>query len=402
MRGEVAVGLDGVSKRFTRRARRVTVLELLLDPAARLRRDHVWALHDVSFGVGQGTTVGVIGANGSGKSTLLRLVAGLGKPTSGRITRRREVAAMLTLGDTFDPLLTGRENAITAGILSGLRRREVLAMLSGIVAFAELEDVFDSALRTYSDGMRLRLAFAVAISTEPEVLVIDEVLSVGDLRFQQKCFTRLEELQARGTTIMLASHDDMLVRRLCQHVVWLAHGRVQAQGAPDAVYEKYEGAMGAETKRRAQAAGGADPVAAGDDGRVGTFEIEIEDVRVVPPMIGSPASGRSLSVRLEIDLSARAPVDEPIVTVSLHRVGDYARMLEISTDGDAVALGRVVGRQTVVLELDRLDLPPGSYRFDIGVFERRWSYIYDYRWHAYPLEVVGQAGPGEPRRWLTE
>jgi lipopolysaccharide transport system ATP-binding protein len=393
VRGEVAVALEGVSKRFTRRARRTTVKQLLLDPLEPVRRERFWALRDVSFDVREGQTVGVIGANGSGKSTLLRLVAGLGRPTAGRITRRRDVAAMLALGDGFDPLLTGRENALTAGILAGLRRREVLSMLDEIVAFAELEEFFDHPLRTYSDGMRLRLAFAVAISVGPEVLLIDEVLSVGDLRFQEKCFGRLEELQEAGTTILFASHDEGQVRRLCQHVVWLAHGHVQAQGDPDTAYEQYSGAMRAETERRAQARG--EDAATRDEGRVGTFEVEIAEVRVVPATL-RPDSGDG--VRLEIDLVPRTPVDEPIVTVSLHRVGDYARMLELSTEGDAVSLGRVGEPQTVVLELERLDLPPGSYRFDVGVFERSWAYIYDYRWHAYPLEVVGPEGP---HRWLT-
>jgi homopolymeric O-antigen transport system ATP-binding protein len=393
VRGDLAVAVEGVSKQFVRRARRATLKERLLDPLEPLRRDRFWALRDVSFDVYEGQTVGVIGANGSGKSTLLRLVAGLGRPTAGRIVRRREVGAMLALGEGFDPLLTGRENAITAGILAGLRRREIVARLDLIVAFAELEEFFDQPLRTYSDGMRLRLAFAVAISVEPEVLLIDEVLAVGDLRFQEKCFDRLEQLQETGTTILLASHDEQQVRRLCRHVVWLARGRVQAQGNPDSVYEQYDGAMRAETERRAQAQGDVG-LEAGFGSRVGTFEVEIADVRVVP---SSLRDGQT-AVRIEIDLVPHAAVDEPIVTVSLHREGDFARMLDLSTEADSIMLGRVGEPQTLVLEIDRLDVPPGSYRFDVGVFERSWAYIYDYRWHAYPLEVEGGEGK---RRWTT-
>lgn len=376
----------------------MTVKELLRAPS-RFRGEPFWALSDVSFEVDEGTTVGVIGANGSGKSTLLRLVAGLGKPTSGKLTRPHEVAAILTLGDAFDPLLTGRENAITAGILAGFRHRDVLSMLPEIVSFAELEDFFDHPLRTYSDGMRLRLAFSVATSIEPKVLLIDEVLSVGDLRFQQKCVGRLQELQASGATILMASHDDSLVRRFCTEVVWLAHGRVQAHGDPESVYETYDGAMRAETERRAQANGGRADTARED--RVGTFEIEIADVRVTPEAIESVGAGPPVRVRLEITLAPRIPVDDPIITVSLHRTGDYARMLDVSTEGDSVALGRVETTRTVVLDLEGLDLPPGSYRFDIGVFERSWAYIYDYRWHAYPLEVLG-GGLERGRRWSLE
>jgi homopolymeric O-antigen transport system ATP-binding protein len=395
VRGQPAVTLERVSKQFTRRAGRTTIKELLRDPS-RLRGEPFWAVNDVSFEMEEGTTVGVIGANGSGKSTLLRLVAGLGKPTSGKITRPQEVAAILTLGDAFDPLLTGRENAITAGILAGFRNRDVLSMLPEIVAFAELEDVFDHPIRTYSDGMRLRLAFAVATSVEPKVLLIDEVLSVGDLRFQQKCVGRLQELQAGGATILMASHDDSLVRRFCTEVVWLSHGQVQGYGDPDSVYERYDGAMRAETERRAQADGGRDDTA--HDDRVGTFEVEIADVRVTPEVIESVGAGSPTRVRLEITLAPRTPVDDPIVSVSLHRAGDYARMLDVSTEGDAVALGRVESPRTIVLDLEGLELPPGSYRFDIGVFERSWAYIYDYRWHAYPLEVLGAEREGG-RRW---
>jgi lipopolysaccharide transport system ATP-binding protein len=382
----VAIGLEGVSKRFRRGAGRNTLKDFVQDRLRGRRGEEFWALSDVTFDVDRGSTVGLIGANGSGKTTLLRLVSGLGKPTRGAIRRQDEVAAILSLGDTFDPMLTGRENAVTAGILSGRRRRDVLRRLDEIVTFAELEEVFDDPLRTYSDGMRLRLAFSVAVDRAPGVLVVDEVLSVGDLRFQEKCFARLAELREHGTTILLASHDDGIVRRLCEQVVWLSHGRIQALGTPDDVYERYEGAMRAETERRA----GVTSVA--DDGheRVGTFEVEISEVRVTPATIPSAGAGPT-AVRLEIDLEPRVPVDGPIVTVSLHREGDYARMLDVGTDGDGVSLGRVDRPRTVVLELGRLDLPAGSYRFDVGVFERSWAYIYDYRWHAFPL-VVGDKG----------
>ena len=157
---------------------------------------------------------------------------------------------MMTLGESFDPLLTGRENAVTAGIVSGYTRREVERKLDEIVAFAELDEFFDHPIRTYSDGMRMRLAFAVAISNEPELMLIDEVLAVGDLRFQNKCFERLQELQERGATILLASHDQEQIAELCTRVLWLAHGRMQAYGTPEEVYDAYRDAMQAETERR--------------------------------------------------------------------------------------------------------------------------------------------------------
>lgn len=404
---DLAISVESVSKRFTRQGPRpATFKRLLIDPLAYARRDRFWALQDVSLTVGVGETVGLIGANGSGKSTLLRLIGGLGRPTEGRIVRTREVESMLSLGESLDPYLTGRENAITAGILSGYRRREVLAKLDEIIEFSELEDFFDRPLRTYSDGMRLRLAFAVAISVEPEVLLIDEVLSVGDLRFQDKCFARLEELQALGTTVLFASHDEVQVRRLCRRVLWLAHGRVSAYGHPDDVYEAYRNAMRAETERRAQALASELPQS-GDDAppsaeRFGTFEVEIAAVRVRPDTVQSGGRAEAASVTIEVDLAPRTPVDDPIVSVSLHRADDFAKVLEVSTDGDGVGLGRLDAPRTVTLVLDRLDVEPGSYRFDVGVYERSWEYVYDYRWHAYPLEVVAAgSGFGPARRWAS-
>jgi lipopolysaccharide transport system ATP-binding protein len=311
---------------------------------------------------------------------------------------------MLSLGESLNPLLTGRENAITAGILAGFRRREIVARLDEIAAFAELEEFFVRPLRVYSDGMRVRLAFSVAISARPEVFLIDEVLAVGDVRFQDRCFARLAELQEAGTTIVLASHDESQVKRLCGRAVWLAGGRVQAAGPPDEVYERYNNAMRAETERRATAIGAKPAAAADADGaaRFGTYEVEIAAVRVLPGELrhGSPSSGPA--VRIEVDLVPHTPVDDPIVGVSLHRVADYSKVIDVTTEADGMRLGRLSGPRTVTLELDRLDVPGGSYRVDVGVYERSWSYVYDYHWHAYPLDVQTRGeGFGPVRRWST-
>ncbi len=373
--------------------------ELVRHPLALARREAYWALEDVSLSVGEGETMGLIGANGSGKSTLLRLIGGLGAPTRGRIVRTRRIEAMLSLGDGLDPYLTGRENAITVGILSGLRRREIVSRLDEIVAFAELEEFFDRPLRTYSEGMKLRLAFAAAMSTEPEVLLIDEVMSVGDLRFQDRCFARLEELQARGTTVLLASHDETHIRRLCNRVVWLAKGRVRAEGSPDAVYEAYREAMRLETERRAEHLGHeprhVDEEADGE--RYGTYEVEIAAVRVDPARV---TNGSGLVI--EVDLEPRGSVESPVVVITAHGVDDYVKVFELNTEADGMRLGTLSAPRTITLSLDRLDVVPGTYRLDVGVFQHDWEVAYDYRWHAYPLEVVdGGSGFGPQHRWSS-
>src|SRR4051794_41742415 len=189
-----------------------------------------WALKDVSFEVAPGQSVGLIGGNGAGKSTLLRLAAGLGAPTRGKVRVDEHAAAVLSLGDTLHPSLTGSENAVTAAVIAGLSRAEARRRLPAMLEFAELEDVADAPLRTYSDGMRLRLAFSVVAQLEPQVLLVDEVLAVGDLRFQAKCLARVRELRESGTTVVMASHDLSLVRRECGQVAWLNAGHLVSYG----------------------------------------------------------------------------------------------------------------------------------------------------------------------------
>ncbi len=403
----VALSAEGVWKEFDRgSARASTLTQALLEPLRSWRRgDRFWALRDVSLTLAEGETIGLVGANGSGKTTLLRLVAGLGKPTRGRISRRRRVAAMLSLGETFDPLLTGRENAVTAAILGGYTRKEAARKVDEIIAFSELEEFFDRPVRMYSEGMRLRLAFAVAMTTEPDILVIDEVLAVGDLRFQDKCYRRLEELQETGCAILLASHDEAQVRRVCDRAVWLANGRMRAAGTPDDVFAAYREAMVVETERRAaarRAALGSEERPTGE--RFGTLEVEIDAVRIEPQRVRHAGAGGDAPVRIEIDLEPHTPVDEPIVGVSLHRVSDGLRVLDVSTAADGASLGRLDSPRTVALSLDRLDAAPGSYRFDVGVYARNWSHVYDYHWQAYPLEIVGGVAGGTfgpSRRWVS-
>jgi lipopolysaccharide transport system ATP-binding protein len=396
----VAVNVEAVSKRFSRRGpRALTLRRLAASPRSQLRREWFWALRDVSVEIEPGEAVAFVGANGSGKTTLLRLIAGLGRPTRGRIRRPQSLEAMLSLGGTFDPLLSGRENATTAGIIAGRRRREVNADLDEIAAFAELEPFFDHPLRTYSEGMRLRLAFAVAVSRRPDLLIIDEVLSVGDARFQEKCLNRLTELRAQGTTVLVASHDEGLVRRFCDRALWLARGSMEAVGGPEEVYDAYRGAMAVETTRRAEALGVA-PEKRGS-GRLGTLEVEITAVRIFPATIRAGGAAGAEPVRIEIDLRAPSPVADPIVGVSLHRLEDLSKVLDVSTEGDGARVGLLEGERTISLTLDRLDIAPGEYRFDVGVYERSWEYVYDYHWRAYPLEVIapGGAGYGPARRW---
>ncbi|MBN2549637.1 MAG: ABC transporter ATP-binding protein [Anaerolineales bacterium] len=205
----------------------------------KVRHREFWALRDVSLTVNRGETFGVIGHNGAGKSTLLKLVAKVLKPTSGRVIVRGNIAPLLEFGAGFHPELSGRENIFLNGALLGFGRKEMEEKFSRIVDFAELWDFIDAPIRTYSSGMSARLGFAVATDVQPNVLLIDEVLSVGDEAFQRKCFTRLQEFRDRGATILLVSHNMPTIEEMCHRAAWLHHGQMLALGETAEVIQAY-------------------------------------------------------------------------------------------------------------------------------------------------------------------
>jgi len=206
----------------------------------RVSHDEFWALRGVSLEVKPEEVFGIIGRNGAGKSTLLRVVAGVLKPTRGRVWVRGRVAPLLELGAGFHPELTGRENVLLNGALLGYGKNEMLRHFEEIVDFAGIGDFIDAPLRTYSTGMVARLGFAVATAIRPEILIVDEVLSVGDTPFQEKCSARINEFRAQGTSILLVAHSLPTIRDMCDRALWLAHGEVQALGNAQAVARQYE------------------------------------------------------------------------------------------------------------------------------------------------------------------
>jgi lipopolysaccharide transport system ATP-binding protein len=224
-------------------------------------RREFWALKDVSFCVERGSVLGIIGHNGAGKSTLLRLLSGLGRPTSGRIRWWGKVSSLLELGTEFHTELTGRQNLLTGGILAGLRRRQVREREDEIISFAELEGFIDQPVKTYSDGMFLRLAFATNVLLDPDILIFDEVLSVGDSRFQQKSLDRLQEFRMKGKSIILVSHDLEQVRSMCNEVLVLEEGRIVMHTDPDTAIDCYHELLRKRTERRKEYLLGKAPLA---------------------------------------------------------------------------------------------------------------------------------------------
>lgn len=386
---------DDVTKRY-RRAPSGRGGVRLRDLGHWQRRTEQTAVSRVDLTVESGETIGLVGQNGSGKSTLLRLLAGLTPPTSGSVTTRGRIGALLTLGDGLAELLTGEENAVTLGMLAGLDRREARQRLPAVAEFAELGEAFNDPVRTYSSGMRLRLAFASAIMLEPDVLLVDEVIAVGDLRFQEKCFERLHELQQQGTTIVVASHDLEQVRRLCSRVLWLHQGTARGLGDTVRVVEQYRGMM----------TEGLQPVTTEQGLRMGTRDVELTSVRLLD------ASGRATgsilpgaAVHVELDYRVNAAVVDPLFAVSLQRRDEpeLPKLVDVSTHDDGVAVGELPQTGTVALRFDRLDLAPGRYLLEAGVYANQWERVLDLHAPATELVVRG-SGKGlldVPHSWRS-
>jgi lipopolysaccharide transport system ATP-binding protein len=250
-----AIVVEDVSKRFKRLAvsGRTTLKELVLKGGifqAGRSAGYFDALHDISFSVPEGTVFGIIGPNGAGKSTLLRLLAGIYRPTSGHIEITGRVSALLSLGLGFHPEFSGRENIVISGLALGLSRRQVAAIAEDIFRFAELEDFIDAPMRTYSSGMFMRLAFSVAVNVDPDILLVDEVLAVGDASFAKKSRARIEDFRNRGKTIVLATHDLETAATWCQQAILLYGGRIRCAGKPEEVVAMYRELAGSKPEQR--------------------------------------------------------------------------------------------------------------------------------------------------------
>jgi ABC-type polysaccharide/polyol phosphate transport system ATPase subunit len=240
----IDLSIEHVSKRYRIRSPGSTGSTLRRIAGRFIAQQHdFWALRDVSLQVSRGETIGIIGHNGAGKSTLMKLLSGITAPSEGEIRIRGRLAALIELGSGFHPELTGRENVFMSGAVLGMRRREIAAKFDGIVEFAGIGDFVDVPVKWYSSGMYVRLGFAIAAHVDVDILLVDEVLAVGDAAFQSKCFTRIEELRRSGTTIVMITHDLGAIERLAERAVLLDHGKVMAIGPAREVVATYEQAV---------------------------------------------------------------------------------------------------------------------------------------------------------------
>jgi ABC-type polysaccharide/polyol phosphate transport system ATPase subunit len=403
-----------VYRRYGRRKHFGTLKSALLSGRVLtdLRPDETFeALRGVSFEVAAGRTFGVIGRNGSGKSTMLKLIAGIGKPTSGTVAVRGRVSALIELGAGFHPEISGRENVFINGMMLGLPKREIARRFDEIVAFAELEDFIDAPVKTYSSGMYMRLGFAVAINVDPDVLLVDEVLAVGDETFTHKCFDKLAELKRRGRTVLLVTHSLDLITRFCDQALWLDAGVVREQGDPKRVVDSYlidvaraeNRAMDRESGiAQANAQAPAAPQSTGSpasdapedmfkavEGRWGTREAEITAVELIG-RDGTPAhvfqAGEAVAVRLQ--LVAHQPLTDFVFGVGIF-TADGVCCYGTNTSIEGAVPGELSGDAEVVLHLQHLDLVDGTYKLDVAVHRQNGA-PYDYHRQLYAFRVTSR------------
>lgn len=366
---------DSLTRLFTGRFSNVTTL---------------WALRDVNFAVEQGATFGIIGHNGAGKSTLLRLLCGLSQPTKGSIVADGRVSGILELGGGFNPNLTGRQNILTAGILNGLTPSEVKARAGKIIGFAELEQFIDLPTRTYSSGMFLRLAFAAALEFEPSVLVLDEVLAVGDERFQKKCMDRIVELKQAGTTLIVTSHNPSDILSLCDEVLVLEEGRVVMQGDPQSALTSYHDLLRRRTEARASSLAKSpvpSPVVTEKGIRQGTLEASITAVHLYDRQ-GQPLEKLESGQGLRITLTYRimSSIKDLALLVGVYNE-THVKCYEASISSMATTFGTLSPEGTITCTIKSLPLLDGQYFVNVGLYPTDWSFIYDYQWQTHSLHV---------------
>lgn len=362
------------------------------------RAHWVDVLTGIDLTVRPGEVVGVVGRNGGGKSTLLRVAAGLTSPSTGVVRRNAAVSGLLALNASVSGDLSGADNAVTAAVLAGLAPRQAKARLGDIAEFAELDEAtLREPLRTYSDGMRLRLAFASAAVTEPDLLLVDEVLAVGDIAFQEKCLAHVAMLRDRGSAVLVASHVMDHLRRLATEVVWLRGGTVHGRGPAAELLDAYERSLD-------ERAGPTQEL--GDGGfRKGVGSVQLTSIScrgTEGEPVGSTSHGGALRVLLAY--RRHEPVQRAHFSVALRRVGSDAPVIDLTTEASGAGAMPLTDEGSVSLSLDRLDLEPGAYWVDAGIYSVDWEVPLDYRWDTARLLVTGSTSSGPvqpPHRWAS-
>lgn len=394
--GEPLIQLENVSKRFAmQRERQRSFQEIFIRFVRRQKQleDIFWPLKHLSLTINRGDCVGVIGPNGSGKSTLLKLITGILTPDEGEMMVNGRISSLLELGAGFHPDLTGRENIYLNGSIYGLSRAEMNKRLGSIIEYAELGDFIDTPIKHYSSGMYVRLGFAVAIHTNPDLLLVDEVLAVGDATFQRKCLKSIQQFRDNGGTLFLVSHDLGTIQSICKRAIWLEHGQMQADGHPTEVVMEYISHLAQQEEAKAkkdvasQEPGGEEGATTMKARRWGTGKLRITQVDFCGED-GQPRTnfynGDQLTIRLHYETAA--PIKEPIFGLAIyHQNGTH--ICGPNTKFGELTLPSVQGAGVLCYQIPALTLLEGNYALSAAVVNTTDTETYDYHDRLYNFQV---------------
>lgn len=372
----IDLSLNQVSKRYRIRSEAHTGTTWLSKLASLTRKQDFWALKDVSFEVPRGQALGIIGHNGAGKSTILKLLSRITTPSVGEIMINGRLSALIEVGSGFHPELTGRENIYLNGSILGMMRREITEKLDSIVEFAELRQFIDTPVKRYSSGMYVRLGFSIAAHLNPDILLLDEVLAVGDAAFQQKCIERITELKNGGKTIVFISHDLRAVQQLCDRVILLKKGQIEADGDPEetiALYQSVSQQLGAH--------------AAGRLGQEPSHEAVITSLTFYDE-VGNECLSFETGKPMKAVLNYRVdkPLTDVIFEVQFHSQENHLCTF-FSSETISEQIDLETGEGTMVFDCSAVGLGPGVYFVDAGIRHRRAPYGIDIDWRRRCLAV---------------
>jgi len=385
-----AVVVDDVSKQFRLYKERNQSLKAAMMRGGRASYEEYWALRDVSFEIEEGSTFALIGENGSGKSTLLKCIARILNPERGTIRTAGSVAALLELGSGFHPELSGRENVFLNGSILGMSKRELERKFDEIVDFAGIEPFIDQPVKNYSSGMYMRLGFSVAINVDPDILLVDEVLAVGDAAFQDKCMEKFAEFRRAGKTVVIVSHAMGSMRTLCDQAAWLDHGNLLEVGRADHIVDRY-------VDKGHEVADAAAPVAVEGvaEARWGSGEARLTGVRLLDAG-GTPRTqfhtSDPVTVRMEYECSTR--IERPVFGLAMENL-DGVYVWAHNTRDAGLELPAIQGPGHVDLQIPRLMLQPHTFDLIASIVDHTTTHTYDFLRHCYRFTV--EAEPDKPR-----
>ena len=375
---DLALEVDHLTKSFRLHREKTNSIKALIAGRGHTRYDEFTALNDVTFTVKEGEVFGVIGENGSGKSTLLKCMAGILQPNSGSVRVHKRMSALLELGAGFHPELSGRDNVFLNAAILGMSRRDIASRFDDIVEFSGLAGFIDAPVKTYSSGMYVRLAFAVAINVDPRLLIIDEILAVGDVSFQQRCLEKFVEFRNEGRTIILVTHAMTTVKDMCDRAIWLTHGHVTGEGDPADLVEEYTESMLGSRDRHS-------------DGslRRGSGEVQITSVQIFTGDSETPVKRFRTgdTVRIRMTYQAEKPVPKPVIGITIEALGG-ATLTSPCTRDVGMIPEALSGEGTIDVQLDAVSLLPGTYDLHTSITDFNRSHIYDNLHLAFRFDVM--------------